>query len=164
MMGASSYITRTELIRRKATGDVPEVDPMTQDRFHRGHVAEAAAREHLEAELGEELYPTTATDDDGYLLASFDGITMSGETGFEHKLWSEVLAAHVRAGELEPMYYWQLEQQLLVGGLDSWLTGGTPVPRYSPSASRRRFPAPSLRSETVCLTRSRMSNLMGRPS
>lgn len=117
MMGASSYMTRTELIRRKATGDVPEVDAITQSLFDRGHAAEDAAREHLESELGEELYPATGTDETGYLLASFDGITMDGETGFEHKLWNEELAAHVRAGQLPPMYFWQLEQQCFIAGL-----------------------------------------------
>lgn len=117
MMGASTFMTRTELVRRKATSDVPEVDASTQALFDRGHAAEDAARQHLEAELGEDLYPTTATDDAGYLLASFDGITMDGETGFEHKLHNQELAAQVRAGELPPMYYWQLEQQCLIAGL-----------------------------------------------
>lgn len=117
MMGASSYTSRTELLRQKATGDVPEVDAMKQSLFDRGHAAEDAAREHLEAELGDDLFPTTATDDEGYLLASFDGITMDGETGFEHKLWNEELAAQVLAGELPPMYYWQLEQQALIAGI-----------------------------------------------
>lgn len=117
MMGASTFMTRTELLRRKATGDAPEVDAMTQSLFDRGHEAESAARQYIEAETGEDLYPTTASDDEGYLLASFDGITMDGETGFEHKLWNEELAAQVSAGELPPMYYWQLEQQILIGGL-----------------------------------------------
>ena len=41
------------------------------------------------------------------------GIDRAKSLGFEHKLWNETLAAQVRAGELDPHYYWQLEQQIL---------------------------------------------------
>jgi len=129
MMGVSQYKTRTELLRQKATGDVPKVDAMTQALFDRGHETEAAARQHIEAEISEELYPTTGTDEDGYLLASFDGITMDGVIGFEHKLWNAELAAEVNAGRLPPAYYWQLEQQILIAGLNRVIfvcSDGTP--------------------------------------
>ncbi|MFT0547892.1 hypothetical protein ACMHYO_16375 [Allopusillimonas ginsengisoli] len=43
-----------------------------------------------------------------------DGLTMLGDIVFEHKLWNEELAEQVRAGNLDPHYYWQLEQQLYV--------------------------------------------------
>lgn len=117
MMGASPYMSRSELLRQKATGDVPDVPEGMQRLFDDGHRAEEAARGLIEADLGEELYPVVGTDDEGRLLASFDGLTMDGETGYEHKLWNEELAAQVRAKELPPAYYWQLEQQILVGGL-----------------------------------------------
>ena len=118
MMGASRYQTRDQLLHQKHTGITQEIDGHTQALFDRGHATEAAARLLLEQEIGEELYPVTALDDAGRLLASFDGITLMGDTGFEHKLWSERLAGQVRAGDLEPHYYWQLEQQILVGGLE----------------------------------------------
>ncbi len=69
-----------------------------------------------EALIGEELYPIVGTE--GNLLASMDGATMLGETLFEHKLWNESVVAQVKAGELTPHYYWQLEQQLLVSGAE----------------------------------------------
>lgn len=118
MMGASKYLSRSELLRLKAGGEAAEVSGAQQRIFDRGHETEASARPIVETMIGEELYPCTATDDDGWLLASFDGLTMLGDTGFEHKLWSEDLAAQVRAGEIEPHYYWQLEQQLLVSGAE----------------------------------------------
>lgn len=114
MMGASLHMSRSDLVRMKATGEVREPTPWEQERFLAGHLAESAARPIIEARIGEELYPATATDDEGRLLASYDGLTMSEEIGYEHKLWNEVLAAQVLAGELDPAYYWQLEQQLLV--------------------------------------------------
>lgn len=116
MMGVSKYQTRDELLRQKATGITPEVSQHQQAIFDRGHAAEAAARLILEEMTGEDLYPITAVSDDGKLLASVDGITMCDSTLFEHKLHNAKLAEQVRAGELEPHYYWQLEQQLLVTG------------------------------------------------
>lgn len=116
MMGASKYQTRTELLTLKKTGIAPEVTQAQQHIFDKGHATEAMARPLVEDMIGEELYPVVGTD--GNLLASMDGATMLGETLFEHKLWNESLAAQVRAGELEPHYFWQLEQQLLVSGAE----------------------------------------------
>lgn len=117
MMGASRHQSRDQLLHQKATGITPEIDRHLQAIFDRGHATEAAARVLLEQDMGDDFYPITAVDNADYLLASFDGVTMDGETGYEHKLFSEELAQQVLAGDLEPHYYWQLEQQILVGGL-----------------------------------------------
>lgn len=119
MMGVSKYQTRTELLEKKKTGKVDVVSPAQQELFDRGHAAEAAARPIIEKRIGEELYPVVGTRDG--LLASLDGATMTGELIFEHKLWNAGLAAQVERGELEPNYYWQLEQQLYVSGAESCL-------------------------------------------
>lgn len=118
MMGASKYQTRTALLYQKKTGVSPDVDGYTQKLFDRGHKTEAEARAIVETMIDDDLYPVTCTDDAGYLLASLDGRTYSGSILFEHKLWSEDLAAQVRAKELTPHYYWQMEQQLLVTGAE----------------------------------------------
>lgn len=116
MMGASKYQTRNDLLALKKTGIVPEVTPQQQAIFDRGHATEELARPLVEEMIGEELYPIVGTS--GNLLASMDGATMLGDTLFEHKLWNATLAAAVLAGELDPHYYWQLEQQLLVSGAE----------------------------------------------
>ncbi|MFI8608540.1 YqaJ viral recombinase family protein [Pseudomonas sp. NPDC077649] len=116
MMGASKYMTRSELLRQKKTGLAPEVTPAKQALFDRGHAAEESARAILAEKIGEDLYPVTCTR--GNLLASLDGMDMAEQVLFEHKLWNEDLAAQVLARELDPHYYWQLEQQLLVTGAD----------------------------------------------
>ncbi|KAB0509639.1 YqaJ viral recombinase family protein [Pseudomonas moorei] len=116
MMGASKYQTRTELLTLKKTGIAPDVTQSQQYIFDKGHTTEAAARPLAEAQIGEELYPVVGTL--GNLLASMDGATMLGETLFEHKLWNESLVAQVKAEDLAPHYYWQLEQQLLVSGAE----------------------------------------------
>lgn len=116
MMGSSKYQTRSELLTLKKTGIAPEVTQAEQYIFDKGHATEALARPLVEVMIGEELYPVVGID--GNLLASMDGATMLGETLFEHKLWNESLAAQVRAEDLDPHYYWQLEQQLLVSGAE----------------------------------------------
>ena len=141
MMGASKYQTRTDLLTMKKTGISPEVTQAQQYIFDKGHATEALARPLVEVMIGEELYPVVGTD--GNMLASMDGATMLGETLFEHKLWNESLVAQVKAGELDPHYYWQLEQQLLVSGAERVIfvcSDGTPENfvhmEYRPVAGR----------------------------
>ena len=117
MMGASKQMKRTELLDAKKSGLDRDVSWWVQKYlFDKGHEFEALARPILEARIGEDLFPIVGTKGD--LLASLDGCTMLGETLFEHKMWNEQLAADVRASDLDPHYYWQLEQQLLVSGAE----------------------------------------------
>lgn len=128
MMGQSKQMKRSELLHAKKTGLDREISWWVQTfLFDKGHEYEAMARPLVEDSIGEELYPIVGTS--GNLLASMDGATMLGETLFEHKMWNEELAAQVVAGELEPHYYWQLEQQLLVSGAERVIfvcSDGTP--------------------------------------
>lgn len=123
MMGVSKYQTRGDLLRAKATGADRDIDAVTQALFDRGHAAEAAARPMAEKIVGEELYPATVTEEiDGLqLLASLDGMTMAGDTLFEHKLWNEELADDVRCGILKKHYAVQMDQQMLVTGAEKVL-------------------------------------------
>ena len=114
--GHSKYKTRAQAIHEAATGIKPEISEFQQRRFDEGHATEAAARAIVEQMIGEDLYPATATTDDEYLLASSDGATMLGDTGYEHKLWGEDLAAQIRRGELDAMYTDQMDQQIAVFG------------------------------------------------
>ena len=118
VIGVSKYVSRSDLLKQKATGFVQEVDANKERLFRRGHETEAMARVILEEDIQEDLYPVVALSDDGYLSASFDGVNMSETIGFEHKLYSADLAEAVRNKDLPPAYFWQLEQQLLVGGLE----------------------------------------------
>ena len=118
MLGVSKYMTRTELLRQKATGIIPEVDAATQARFDIGHMTEALARPLVEAMIGEELYPIVATDDSGKYLASSDGATMLCNIGFEHKAYNKEIAAQVVAGNVPESHRGQLDHQFLVFGFD----------------------------------------------
>ena len=118
MMGASRHRSRADLLREKATGISPEVAEATQRLFDAGHAAEAAIRPVIELAISDELYAVTMSVyiDGLRLSASLDGLNFDGDTVLEVKLWNEELAEQVRAGELDPHYYWQLEQQLLCSG------------------------------------------------
>ncbi len=119
MMGNSKYQSRNELLAQKATGEEKPVTKATQRIFDKGHAAEEAARPLVEEIIGEELYPIVGLHDEyDWLLASFDGITLCEDVIFEHKLWNEKLVDQILMCDLEPHYFWQLEQQLLVSGAE----------------------------------------------
>jgi len=121
MMGDQTYgMSRAQLLEYKATGLQENISDFLQAKFAEGHRTEALARPIAESIIGEELFPVVGESDDGYLSASFDGITMSG-IGFEHKLYSDKLASMIDSGELSGQYVWQLEQQCIVGGLSKIL-------------------------------------------
>lgn len=114
MMGASPYVTRAELVRQRATGIDREVDAATQRVFDRGHEVEPALRALAEKIIGEDLYPVTAVSDDGYLGASFDGVTLDETCIFEAKQYSAEKVLLVEQNQLPPQDYWQVAQQFAV--------------------------------------------------
>jgi putative phage-type endonuclease len=130
-LGVSKYATRTDLLNQKSTGIEKEIDAYKQSLFDQGHASEAGARSIAEEIIGQELYPITGTSvvDGLSLLASLDGATMDEEVIWEHKLFGEDLAEAVRAGNLDPHYTVQMDQQLLVSGAKKCLfmtSDGTP--------------------------------------
>lgn len=145
MMGESKYKGRTALMNEKK-GVKEKVSDHLQKLFDKGHETEDKARSLLEFETAESFEPIVATlEIEGLpLLASLDGISEDHKTIFEHKLWNETLAENVRNQVLEPTYYWQLEQQLLVAGAERALfvvSDGTGVNRemmYYTSQPERR--------------------------
>lgn len=129
MMGVSSKMSRSELLRIMATGDEREFSTWVQKNLlDKGRDIEASARLMAEKIIGEELFPIVGTDDEGYMMASFDGATMVGNVIWECKLWNEQKAASVRAGTVPDDDVWQVQQQLAVSGAEKCLymiTDGT---------------------------------------
>lgn len=117
MLGVSPYKTRAELLREKATGITAEVDASTQRRFDDGHRFEALARPLAEKIIGDELYPCTGSE--GKLSASFDGLTMDGSTGWEHKSLNDAIREALdKDGRLPEYLRIQMEQQHMVSGAE----------------------------------------------
>lgn len=135
MMGCSPYSTRDELLYRLHTGIVDaEIDAGTAKRFANGHRAEALARPLAEKIIGEELAPLVGVS--GKFSASFDGLTMMGDTAWEHKLLGQQLSYtpwDQGNGDHLPLHYRaQLEHQLMVSGAErvlfmasKWADDGT---------------------------------------
>jgi putative phage-type endonuclease len=139
MMGASSYKSRSELIKELATGITPEVDAATQRRFDDGHQFEALARPLAEKIIGEDLSPCVGTR--GKYSASFDGLTFMNDAAFEHKTLNSTLRGVMEAGctgaDLPLQYRVQMEQQAMVSGCDrilfmasKWTAEGLPIEAY----------------------------------
>jgi len=119
-MGLSKYQTRDQLLRQKSSGITEEVSEQKQRLFNQGHASEAAARPIVEARIGEDLFPCTATlEVDGLpLLASMDGLTMGEDRAWENKLMNAPLLAAIQSGEVPNTHWPQLEQGLLVTGAE----------------------------------------------
>lgn len=115
MMGASPSISRRELVRLMANGLEREFSDYVQKFIlDRGHEVEPALRRFAEDLIEDELFPTTATTDDGYMGASFDGITMDDRIIFEAKQASEEKFQCIERGEIPPADRWQITQQFAV--------------------------------------------------
>lgn len=116
MLSCSPYKTRDQLIAELATGITPDVDAATQRVFDAGHRYEALARPLAEKIIGEELAPLVGSN--GKYSASFDGVTLMGDTGWEHKsLNAELRAAMVdgcTGSDLPKVFRVQMEQQCMV--------------------------------------------------
>lgn len=112
MMGASPSISRRELVRLRACGLEREHSDYVQKYIlDRGHDVEPALRALAESIVNDDLYPITGVSDDGYLGASFDGVSLDESIIFEAKQWSTEKSAYVERNEVPPADYWQIVQQ-----------------------------------------------------
>lgn len=113
--GESPYMSRAQLMRIKR-GE--EEQDSTNHAMIRGQQAEHAARMILERRLQQDLFPEVVarTVEGLQLLASLDGITLDGETIFEHKLYSAALADSLAEGVIPSHHLLQMQQQMLVSG------------------------------------------------
>lgn len=130
MSGASKSVTRSELLKAKATGIDREFSAWVQKNLlDKGHEVEAEARTIAEDLIGQELFPATGISDEyPQLLASFDGITMLEDVCWECKSWNAEKAEWVRTGQVPPCDRWQVVQQLVVSRAEKCLymvTDGT---------------------------------------
>ncbi len=132
MLGCSPYMTRTQLLHQLHTGIAQEHDAATERRFADGHRFEAMARPLAEKIIGDDLAPVVGSE--GELSASFDGLTMMGDTAFEHKTLNDELRGCMGSDcigrDLPKHYQVQMEQQLMVSGAERVLFMAT---KWTPS-------------------------------
>ena len=131
MLGFDKRVSRTDLLRMKATGSEREFSNWTQKNLlDRGHEIEAVARSVAERIVGDDLYPVVGVLElDGLpLLASFDGVVMDESIVWECKSRNAALITALEAGVLPDENWPQVEQQLLISGASKALltpTDGT---------------------------------------
>jgi len=118
MMGDSKFMSRNQLLDLKKGWKSNPDSSFKKRLYEKGHEHEEQAREITEMEYCEE-FPATVGLTQVYgisveLLSSFDGYSSIG--AWEHKDWNLTLAENVRNAVLEPLYYWQLEHQMLTAG------------------------------------------------
>lgn len=150
VMGLSSYVSRSELIKQKAAGITPEIDAQTQRRFDSGHEFEAIARPWAEEIIGSDLYPVVlAGETDGLnLSASLDGLTMMEDISFEHKSGRADLLTSLEHGVIPDEYHPQMEMGLMLSGAEKCLfmasSGNKDAMRWA-----WYLPNPELRSKII---------------
>ncbi|UPU47802.1 hypothetical protein [Xanthomonas translucens] len=123
MLGEFPAVTRSELLKVRATGVESEISWFLQQIFDDGHRFEALARPLAEAIIGEDLYPCVGVQ--GKLSASFDGLTMLGDVNWEHKMLNAVLRVCMVKGctgaDLPIYHQIQMEQQHMVSDAERTL-------------------------------------------
>jgi len=121
MMGVSPYTSRQELMRYLTACEEREIPPGLQRVFDDGHRVEAATKPIAEEIVGDELFSATVADDDGWLGASLDGITMDERVIWECKQASQEKLALADDGTVRKDDMIQVQQQLLITGAEKCL-------------------------------------------
>lgn len=115
IMGTSKNISRRDLVRLRAVGLEREFSEYVEQHvLNKGHAVEPALRAMAERIIGEDLYPITATSDDGYLSASFDGVTLDESIIFEAKQPNAGKMEDIALNRIPSADYWQIVQQFAV--------------------------------------------------
>lgn len=113
MMG-DGYDSRDKSLRYALGIEEKVITPALQELFALGHDREEKARPIASVKFDAEFKAKVATlDYEGLpLLASFDGITEQHDLIWEHKYTSKTF------DDIPPLYFWQLEHQMLVADID----------------------------------------------
>lgn len=113
MLGVSPTTKRDELLQIKKTGLAKEFsDFVEQHIFAEGHRVEPLARELVEKEIADDLFPVVYSLDN--LSASCDGITMDEAIAFECKQFNQELFDSVSAGIVPDYHMAQCQQIMMV--------------------------------------------------
>jgi len=117
----SGYISLDEHIQLQLGLKESKISPYLQKLFDEGHKREDMARNVCEIMFSVKLRPLVASETVGSqeLQASFDGLDIKQGFLWEHKFTNKKFAFN----EIPPLYYWQLEHQMLVANVnDATLT------------------------------------------
>lgn len=121
-----AYRSKESVLSEKKYGYKELLNAFTRQIFADGHAAEDSARAIIEEQYGIALAPVVEVLDGTKLAASYDGITLDGETLWEHKHFTGSKRAQnrlelARAGAVADYDLAQIQQQLLVSGAQKCL-------------------------------------------
>jgi predicted phage-related endonuclease len=113
MMG-DGYASRAKEMSEYLGFTTKKISSFLQYKFDLAHIIEEEARHIAEAKYLQPFSPLVGTREiEGLpLLASFDGLSKDRRVVWEHK------ATVKEFDEIPPLFFWQLEQQLLVSGAE----------------------------------------------
>jgi predicted phage-related endonuclease len=113
MMG-DGYASRAKEMSEYLGFTTKKISSFLQYKFDLAHIIEEEARHIAEAKYLQPFSPLVGTREiEGLpLLASFDGLSKDRRVVWEHK------ATVKDFDEIPPLFFWQLEQQLLVSGAE----------------------------------------------
>lgn len=121
MLDLSIYESRNDFLKRMVFFD-KDVNKFQQKIYDRGHEYEALARPLAEKIIGDDLFPVVGiSDNHPKLSASFDGLTLLENIGFEHKTLNEKIAKVQTIDDLDEQYLIQMEHQLIVSDAEKIL-------------------------------------------
>lgn len=119
LLGLSPYQTILDLYEEKITGKEVDVSTYKQVLFDKGHRAEAAARQWVEANLGLTFPPAVIVSTKcPHLLASLDGINQDKNIIFEAKYMGKAALEDVKHGKIKEHHQCQIQAQLLASGAE----------------------------------------------
>lgn len=113
IMGVSPYKTPEQLFHEKTHCYEQNVNPWMQ----RGVDLEPVALKLFEKESGLLLFPCVGEHENGWMAASFDGMTLEEDAIIEIKVPGKKDHQLALEGKIPPKYYPQLQHQLFVCGL-----------------------------------------------
>lgn len=114
-----AYKTKTQLIESKLGRDEIHND-YTKMIFAEGHAIEEIVRTEAESQLGQRFFPCVIESvQNPQFFASLDGMSEDGKRIIEVKSTKKHdFVSMVRSGICPPVYYFQIQWQLMISGLD----------------------------------------------
>lgn len=126
IIGLCPYQTAVGLLREKITGEEVEVSSYKRVLFEKGHRAERAAREWVEAEYNLKFPQMVVVSKRcADLLASLDGFNVENNIILEAKYMGAKAVNELKAGKFKSHHICQIQGQLYATAADKCIYFGT---------------------------------------
>ncbi len=114
ILGSSPFKDKEQLLTEKIRG----FETVPNSYMKRGLDLEPIALQKFESETGLILFPCIGEHENGWMAASFDGMTIDGDAIVEIKAPGKKDHTQALEGKIPKKYFPQLQHQIHVSGLD----------------------------------------------